>query len=137
MNCWLGRDNPFIGMGDKIKLTSEEMQLETTEALNQMQLPNRTLLWRGSKKELVRGLEDLEGKPIGKWKGESVFMQGFASTSILRSTAYLDSDVVLAIVAPEDIPGAGLPDRPPSLRHRPASRPLKPSRPSRPPGWRR
>lgn len=101
--------NKALGYVPGIILTPEEQLSldQTVDALNHMTLPKNTVIWRGTKPNLLKGFEKLDPKNLGSWKMKELSMDGFTSTSILKSAAYNDKPVQMVILAPGNMPGAG------------------------------
>ncbi len=103
------RMNKALGGVPGVELSPEEWTnlRHTEDALNNMSLPRNTILWRGTKPELLKGFELLDQSDLKSWKDRRLTMDGFASTSILKSASYNQSPVEMVILAPENIAGAG------------------------------
>ncbi len=96
------RMNKYLGGDPETVLSADELTnlANTKDALANSSLPYDTVLWRGTEAWLLDGFADLP-KNIGDWRGHTLSYKGFASTSIIRKTSYIDSsskDVQLILV---------------------------------------
>ena len=96
------RMNKYLGGDPKTILSADELENlhNTQNALANSSLPYDTVLWRGTEAWLLDGFADLP-KNIGDWRGHTLSYKGFASTSIIRKTSYIDSsskDIQLILV---------------------------------------
>ncbi len=72
-----------------------------------MNLPENTVVFRGTKRTYIEGLKEIEDNiKIKKWAGRTVSVKSFAYTSLFRDTAY-DNEVEMTILIPKDKYGAG------------------------------
>lgn len=102
MNTWLG------GALEDDLSDEERCNLNNTvDALRNMTLPKNTVLWRGSKANIITGFNELDPKDLKSWKNQKLSMAGFTSTSILRSASYSKNEVQMVILAPGNIKGTG------------------------------
>lgn len=103
------RMNMALGGVPDVNLSPEEqLNLQhTADALNNMSLPRNTLLWRGTAEKLLKGYELLDQNNLKSWKDRPLYMDGFASTSILKSASYNQKPVQMVILAPGNVQGAG------------------------------
>lgn len=102
MNKWLGGvPNVELSAQEHVNLHS------TSDALQHMSLPYNTILWRGTDPKLLKGFERLDPKDLRAWKKHPLFMDGFTSTSILKSASYNTKSVQMVILAPGNTAGAG------------------------------
>ena len=101
--------NMALGGVPGINLSQEEqMNLQhTADALSNMSLPQNTILWRGTVEKLLKGYELLDQNDLKSWKGKRLFMDGFTSTSILKSASYNTKPVEMVILADSGRRGAG------------------------------
>lgn len=102
MNKWLG-GVPGIDLSEQELINLQN----ASDALNNMRLPHATILWRGTEPKLLKGLERLDPKDLQSWKDRPLYMDGFTSTSILKSTSYNTKPVQMVILAPGGFSGAG------------------------------
>ena len=102
MNKWLG------GMPG-IELSTQELVnlRNTSDALEHMSLPHNTILWRGTEPNLLKGFELLDQSDLQSWKDRPLYMDGFTSTSVLKSAAYNAKPIQMVILAPGNTAGAG------------------------------
>lgn len=102
MNNWL-RGKPGV------ELSPEELNnlQNASDALAQMKLPHNTILWRGTYPQLLNGFDQLDPKDLQQWKGKPLSIDGFTSTSILKSASYNTKPVEMVILAPGGYAGAG------------------------------
>ena len=96
------RMNMFLGGVPDVTLSPEEMQnlLNVESALKACSLPYDTVLWRGTESRLLDGFDVLP-KNLKAWKGKKLSYKGFASTSVLRDTSYVqkpNKDTLLVLV---------------------------------------
>ncbi len=103
------RMNMSLGGVQSVELSVDEQRnlRNTVDALNHMRLPHDTILWRGTEPKLLKGFEGLNPKDLRSWKGYALHMDGFTSTSILKSTSYNTKPVQMVILAPGNAVGAG------------------------------
>lgn len=103
------RMNMALGGVPGIELSHQEkINLKNTyNALNNMSLPHNTILWRGTIEKLLKGYEQLDQKDLASWKNRPLYMDGFASTSILKSASYNQKPIQMVILAPGNVRGAG------------------------------
>ncbi len=99
--------NTYAATGKITSPTAVSDFNELDDTIAGMYLPENTVVFRGTKRAYIEGLEELEGKlPLPDWKKQSIKIKSFASTSLFRDTAY-DSDVEMTILVPKGKRGAG------------------------------
>lgn len=103
------RMNMALGHVPGIELSDQEQinLRNASEALNNMSLPHNTILWRGTAEKLLKGYEQLDQKDLASWKNRPLYMDGFTSTSILKSASYNQKPIQMVILAPGNVHGAG------------------------------
>ena len=102
--------NTFTGSGNVIKDGVEKLCDNLHKSLDEMYLPEDTVVFRGTKRQFVDGLDELEGKKkINDWKNAKIATKAFSSTSLFRDTAY-DGEVEMTILIPKGKTGAGYVD---------------------------
>lgn len=98
--------NTYAATGKaKTSTTAQDVQ-NLHKALDKMYLPYDTVVFRGTKKAYVEGLDSFENEPIKNWKNQPVRIKSFSSTSLFRDTAY-SGEVEMTILVPKNKIGAG------------------------------
>ncbi len=99
--------NTYAATGNITSPTAVSDFNELDDTIAGMSLPENTVVFRGTKKSYIEGLEEIETKlPLTDWKKQPIKIKSFASTSLFRDTAY-DSDVEMTILVPKEKLGAG------------------------------
>lgn len=99
--------NTYAATGIATTPTSAQDVQDLHNALDKMYLPYDTVVFSGSKKEYIDGLEELENTlPIKDWQTKTIQTKAFSSTSVFRDTAY-SGEVEMTILVPKNVIGAG------------------------------
>ena len=99
--------NTYAATGIATTPTSAQDVQDLHNALDKMYLPYDTVVFRGTKRAYIEGLEKLEGKvSLKEWIDQPVRIKSFASTSVFRDTAY-SSEVEMTILVPKNKTGSG------------------------------
>lgn len=103
------RMNQWLGGVPGVNLSEQEIAnlQNTSDALQHMSLPHNTILWRGTEPKLLKGFEQLDQTDLQSWKNRPLYMDGFTSTSILKSASYNTKPIQMVILAPGGTAGAG------------------------------